>query len=297
MLNYWIFVVNDWTSKSGRKYKGREIYDILMEDEVWGIGDNTPNRKNLAAGDKVAFYLAGSEGQKFLGTATLKTACYKFKRKDSYSEDTNIILKTWHNGIVFEDVEKFADPKELQDLANDLDFIVKKEIAPVYFQSGVRRITKPDFEVIQSDSVLSISKRGKAEGIEDESQFVLEKYLQDFIVSNWDKIDFGKKLKIYEDENGNNGVQFTTDIGYIDILAVDRKGDFVVIELKKGRESDKVVGQLLRYMGWIKKNLAKNGQKVRGVIICKENDEKMDYAISMIEGITIKHYSIDFRLL
>ena len=59
----------------------------------------------------------------------------------------------------------------------------------------------------------------------------------------------------YEDENGNEGTQYTTDVGYIDILAEDEKGNFVVIELKKGRQSDRAVGQLLRYMVWIKKNL------------------------------------------
>ena len=296
MDNYWIFVVNDWKDPSGKKWKGREIFDTLRVDKVWGIGDKTPNRKNLSPGDKVAFYLAGSEGQKFLGTGTLNSSCKPFKKNPAYSEPTNVIVREWGNIVTFDDFDAFDQPKSLQDLAGELDFIVKKEIAPNYFQSGVRSITKSDFDVIASQAMVSVSKKGLEEGIEDESQFVLEKYLQDFIVSNWNKINFGRNLKIYEDENGNSGSSYTTDIGYIDVLAVDEKGNFVVIELKKGRESDKVVGQILRYMGWVKNKLAKKGQNVEGIIICKDKDEKMEYAISATRGITIKYYSVNFKL-
>jgi restriction system protein len=53
----------------------------------------------------------------------------------------------------------------------------------------------------------------------DQNAFVLEKYLEDFIVSNFGTI-FKGKLHIYEDAEGADGQQYTTDIGPIDILAV-----------------------------------------------------------------------------
>ena len=91
------------------------------------------------------------------------------------------------------------------------------------------------------------------EEIEDHNAFVLEKYLEDFIVSNFRAI-FKGDLTIYEDSEGN-GQQYYTEVGPIDILAVELKSkSFVVIELKKGRSSDQVIGQVLRYMGWVKKN-------------------------------------------
>ena len=90
------------------------------------------------------------------------------------------------------------------------------------------------------------------EEIEDHNAFVLEKYLEDFIVSNFRAI-FKGDLTIYEDSEGN-GQQYYTEVGPIDILAVEFKSkSFVVIELKKGRSSDQVIGQVLRYMGWVKK--------------------------------------------
>jgi restriction system protein len=128
-------------------------------------------------------------------------------------------------------------------------------------------------------------------------EFALEKYLEDFIVDNWDKIDFGEKLKIFIDENGNIGKQYFTDeAGYIDILAKDKDG-FVIIELKKGRKNDEVVGQVLRYTGWVRRNLAKANEKVRGIIIVREKDKRLEYALQEVgDKVSIKIYSISFRL-
>jgi restriction system protein len=132
--------------------------------------------------------------------------------------------------------------------------------------------------------------------VEDPNEFVLEKYLEDFIVSNFDTI-FKGQLKIYEDAEGNDGQQYSTDIGPIDILAVETKSkSFVVIELKKGRPSDQVVGQILRYMGWVKKNLCTNGQSVKGLIICREPDPKLSYALEMTINIDVRYYNVSFKL-
>ena len=121
------------------------------------------------------------------------------------------------------------------------------------------------------------------EGTTDPDAFVLEKYLEEFIVSNFDSI-FKKELTIYVDADGNDGQQYATDIGPIDILAVEPKSKaFVVIELKKGRPSDQALGQVLRYMGWVKKNLCTNGQPVKGLVVCRDPDERLSYALEMTD--------------
>lgn len=132
--------------------------------------------------------------------------------------------------------------------------------------------------------------------IEDPAVFVLEKYLEDFIVSNFSKI-FKGRLKIYEDGEGNDGQQYTTDIGPIDILAVEPETNaLVVIELKKGRPSDQVVGQILRYMGWVKEKLCIDGQSVKGLVICQGRDKRLDYALSIVSNVDIRYYSVEFNL-
>jgi len=135
-----------------------------------------------------------------------------------------------------------------------------------------------------------------AEKPEDIEAFYLEKYLEDFIVSNFQTI-FKGELKIYEDADKNDGQQYGTDIGPIDILAFEPKSNsFVVIELKKGRPSDQVIGQILRYMGWVKQNLCLGGQSVKGLIICRDPDPKLSYALEMTNNIDVRYYSVSFKL-
>ena len=75
---------------------------------------------------------------------------------------------------------------------------------------------------------------------------------------------------------------------------------FVVMELKKGKSSDQVIGQTLRYMGWVKENLTINAYKeydVRGIIISKEIDKNLEYAIRMLPKIlNVLSYSVFFEL-
>ncbi len=134
------------------------------------------------------------------------------------------------------------------------------------------------------------------ETIEDRNEFGLEKYLQEFMVINFKTI-FKGNLEIYEDLDEKDGQQYPTDVGLIDILAVEPKSNsFVVIELKKGRPSDQVIGQILRYMGWVKKNLCKDGQLVKGLIICRDPDPKLSYALEMTSNIDVRYYSVSFKL-
>lgn len=134
-----------------------------------------------------------------------------------------------------------------------------------------------------------------------EQAFKLEKHLEDFIVSNFMTI-FGEQFVLYKDKENKDvtGQQFATTIGTIDILAKEPKtNSYVIIELKKGLESDVVVGQVLRYMGWIKEHLCKENEQVKGLIICKEKDEKLEYALKAIpqSNIDVKLFRISFELI
>ena len=116
----------------------------------------------------------------------------------------------------------------------------------------------------------------------------LEKDLINYLASDPSQIEKGLELKEKEYD--------TRNVGRIDLLCIDRNGDFVVIETKKGKESDKVVGQIQRYMGWITRNLAKNGESVRGIIIVNEFDEWLDYAVSVNDNIQLKYYEVKFEV-
>lgn len=125
---------------------------------------------------------------------------------------------------------------------------------------------------------------------------VLERYLEELIVSNFDKI-FKEEFRLYVTPTGETGRQYPTEIGIIDILAIEpTTGSFVVIELKKGRPADKVVGQTLHYMGWVDEFLCKDGQLVKGMIICEGADPELLSALRMTPNIELKYYKIDFEL-
>lgn len=108
------------------------------------------------------------------------------------------------------------------------------------------------------------------------SSFALEKHLEDFIVRNWSNTILNEKYDIYEQEGITVGRQYQTGSGPLDILAINKdKSEFLVIELKRDRASDVVVGQIKRYMGWIKRNIAREDQDVRGCIIALEDDPNL----------------------
>ena len=135
------------------------------------------------------------------------------------------------------------------------------------------------------------------ETIEDPAVFALEKHLEDFLVANWSQTPLGRDYDIYKEED-NFGQQFPTDTGPIDILAVSKdKQEVLVVELKKGRASDSVVGQIQRYMGYIAEEIAEEHQRVRGVIIALEDDLRIKRALKVAPNIDFYRYEVKFDLI
>jgi len=150
--------------------------------------------------------------------------------------------------------------------------------------------------LIGSDAVPAIV--ATSEVIEDPSTFALEKHLEDFLITNWDQTALGRDYDIYSEEGELIGQQYPSDTGPIDILAIskDRK-TLLVVELKRGRASDVVVGQVQRYMGYVLGELAEASQAVRGTIIALEDDLKLRRALSVTNNIDFYRYQVSFKLV
>jgi endonuclease NucS-like protein len=131
-------------------------------------------------------------------------------------------------------------------------------------------------------------------------EFALEAFLEEFLLTNWEGIDWGRPLELWESETGDTGEighQLVTPVGRLDFLCRDTATDaLVVIELKRGRPSDRVVGQTARYIGWVRAELARQDQKVEGLIVAHEQDPQLYYAVSAVPDLSILTYSIDFSL-
>ncbi|MDA8351298.1 MAG: endonuclease NucS [Pseudomonadota bacterium] len=137
------------------------------------------------------------------------------------------------------------------------------------------------------------------DGAEEESSepyFTLEYQLRDFLASNLPTIPIdGRRLRLYVDPSGRDGVEFPTAVGPIDILAVDEKGAFIVFELKRARSPDMAIGQLARYMGWVRQTIGKD-REVFGVIVAKSIGEKLRYAVSVVPNVSLFEYEVEFPL-
>jgi hypothetical protein len=131
---------------------------------------------------------------------------------------------------------------------------------------------------------------------ESEADFGLESQLRDFLAQNLNAISVeGRRVRLYVDPSGRDGTEYPTDVGRIDILAIDETGAFVVFELKRARSPDHTIGQLVRYMGWVKQTIGR-GKKVRGVIVAKAISESLRYGISVIPDVSLFEYEVNFKL-
>jgi restriction system protein len=134
--------------------------------------------------------------------------------------------------------------------------------------------------------------------IQDPSAFAMEKHLEEFLVANWAQTELGKEFDIYSEDGEQVGQQFQTDTGPLDVLAISKdKKRLLVVELKKGRASDAVVGQTLRYMGYVMNELAESDQTVIGAIIALEDDARIRRALAMVPSIAFYRYQISFKLV
>lgn len=134
--------------------------------------------------------------------------------------------------------------------------------------------------------------------VEDPVAFAMEKHLEDFLVKNWAQTELAQHFKIYEEDGELVGQQYGTDAGPIDILAVSRDSQrLLVVELKRGRASDVVVGQILRYMGYVKEQIAEAHQTVEGVIIALDDDQKLRWALLAVPSISFYRYQVSFKLI
>ncbi|MDI9356292.1 MAG: endonuclease NucS [Chitinophagaceae bacterium] len=184
---------------------------------------------------------------------------------------------------------KYIDYSTFEDWFNYMGNIetevVEKEILDYYVSVGKEDKAKQFIE-LEDD----IERKTTLE--EQLYKLMNEKLVEDILEKNLSLLG-EKNLKLLKE-----GRQYKTDVSYIDLLCKDDKG-YVVLELKKGRTEDEAVGQVLRYMGWVRDNLSPN-QQVRGMIIVAFEGitEKLKKAIRGIQrdDDLIKLKQIDINL-
>jgi len=111
---------------------------------------------------------------------------------------------------------------------------------------------------------------------------VPEKLVEEVVLHHLTTIEHGLTLV---------GRQVATPAGRIDLLCKDINGTSVVIEIKKAQGTDQVLGQILRYMGWLTEH---EGTEVRGIIIVQSRDKRLSFAIKAARNVQIKEFKMVF---
>lgn len=124
--------------------------------------------------------------------------------------------------------------------------------------------------------------------VEDEAgnlSFALEKDLQTALRANIQQLEEG--LEIID-----GGMEHHVASGFIDILARDRDGVTVVIELKASISQPKAVAQILGYMGAIAEQ--QQLDRVRGYLIAAGHHKQVIWATKAIPNLALKSYGFKF---
>lgn len=178
---------------------------------------------------------------------------------------------------------------KLQKVKAKLEEVADRKFDNFEFTALLYHAFSKEQEIIENEQTI-------AEKSEDKKFEALEvQHYQTLLHRNFQRLF--QKLKYFDEEEQipKNGQYDTQTVGIMDILCVDDKGDFVIIEIKR-QASDKTIGQILRYMGWAKEELCKDGQKVKGIIVAERKDIQLDFALKAISNVKFMKLELSIKI-
>ena len=100
-------------------------------------------------------------------------------------------------------------------------------------------------------------------------------------------------LTVFTEKGKPVGVGYASGVGVIDVLAKDSSGTFVVVKVAERGQGEELVAATLQRMGWVRKHLGKNKDKVRGIVLVEQAPENLSYTVSAMAGtIIFKTYRV-----
>lgn len=208
---------------------------------------------------------------------------------------------------IFNDQDHFLSKLLLSGVDTEntgLDLYLEYNFKLLKVKEKLEEVTSRTFKNIEFASLLYqtfpkelIEAESEPKTITEEQQFeALEvQHYQSLLHRNFHCLF--PKLKYFDEveQIPKNGQYDTQTVGIMDILAVDEKGNFVVIEFKR-QATDKTIGQILRYMGWTQEELCKDGQKVSGIIVAERKDIQLEFALKVIPNVKFMKLGLSITL-
>jgi hypothetical protein len=182
---------------------------------------------------------------------------------------------------------------------NLLDKFIKTSWQFALTPMGKKKLNRYDRIYTKYNNAGDTGMNSASATAEDEAEagteFALEEQLRDYLAENLGILETG--LALWPVENGD-AVEFQVDeqgpSRRIDILAKDRGGLPVVIELKVSRGHEKTVGQALYYRARIKNIF--HVQRVRIFIVAAEISPELRAAASEVPDVLLFEYSLAVKV-
>jgi hypothetical protein len=97
-----------------------------------------------------------------------------------------------------------------------------------------------------------------------------------------------KGLSVYCDDKGTPlGAGYSSGVGDIDLLAVDGRGELVVVMILEPGQGEELVALVLQRIGWVRKHVGDGNDRVRGIVLCEEAPESLSYTAAAVSD-TVK---------
>jgi hypothetical protein len=85
------------------------------------------------------------------------------------------------------------------------------------------------------------------------------------------------------------GHRYQTEVGEIDLLAVDQAGGLVVVTVADRDPTPGLIADVLQRVGWVRTHLGKDGARVRAIVLTEPLSEDLRYTAAAVSD------SVDFK--
>ena len=241
--NFWCF------SNNPPGAYGDSAWDIstILRLQRYFLSEKEPNRGKVVVGDKVLFREYGS-GSGFWGSCEIAD---EWVPSQQDGQETG-----W---FPISNIEKWGTTLPYS--------IIRSKLCNKNHRLRILSLNESDWSAIDV-ALMALKKLGYS--APDGEFRVLESGLEEAV-----KASLGQLGLVLHEQQYDMGV----GIGRSDLICKDKFGNYVVLELEIGKSSDVVVGQILRYMGYVRENWAgPEGKEVSGIILTPDSDEQLRLA-------------------